>query len=224
MRALALFAAMALALGAALGGAAPFGRALMALGAPEWAGAVFQDPDWRAAARYRAGDYAGAAEDWTASRRHFNRGNALVRDGNYAAALEAYDLAIARGDGDAAANFDLVAAYYAGLGLGAEVLALLPPRKEGPTMDSSIAEGDARAAGTGDEVNNANTMLGLAELDSRGRLGVRRVFDDTFIVADERWLNQLEDVPGKFMQARIAHEHKRRRKAGLSPPPAEDPR
>ena len=68
VRALALFAAMALALGAALGGAAPFGRALMALGAPEWAGAVFQDPDWRAAARYRAGDYAGAADEALDSR------------------------------------------------------------------------------------------------------------------------------------------------------------
>ena len=70
-------------------------------------------------------------------------------------------------------------------------------------------------------MNNSNTMMGLAELDSRGRLGVRRIFDDKFMVADERWLEQLSDVPGEFMAARIAQEHKRRAKLGLAPPPAE---
>ena len=44
------------------------------------------------------------------------------------------------------------------------------------------------------------------------------------MVADERWLEQLSDVPGEFLAARIAQEHKRRVKLGLAPPPAEDPR
>jgi Ca-activated chloride channel family protein len=56
-------------------------------------------------------------------------------------------------------------------------------------------------------------MMGLVELDSRGRLGVARVFDDAFMVADERWLGQLEDIPGAFLKARISHEFKRRQKA-----------
>ena len=69
-----------------------------------------------------------------------------------------------------------------------------------------------------------NAMLGLAELESRGRLGVRRIFDDKFMVADERWLQQIQDVPGAYLKARIAHEEKTRRKLGLSPPEPEDPR
>ncbi len=129
-----------------------------------------------------------------------------------------------RGHPDARANFDVVAAFYAGLGIDPAALALFPERKEGPQADSFIARGNARAAGTGSEVTNTNTMLGLAELDSRGRLGVRRVFDDKFMVADERWLQQLSDVPGEYMAARILQEHKRRQKLGLSPPEPEDPR
>ena len=67
-------------------------------------------------------------------------------------------------------------------------------------------------------------MMGLAALESHGELGVRRIFDDRFMVADGRWLEQLADVPGDYMAARIAAEHKRRRALGLSPPPPEDPR
>ena len=74
------------------------------------------------------------------------------------------------------------------------------------------------------EVTNNNTMLGLAQLDSHGRLGVRRVFDDKFMLADRRWLEQLSDVPGEYMAARIREEHRRRVKLGLSPPKPEDPR
>ncbi|MEM8729774.1 MAG: hypothetical protein AAGF79_07630 [Pseudomonadota bacterium] len=225
MKIVALFSVLCLAMGWALGGPAALGRVLMAAGLPALAAQVFRDPDWRGVALYRAGDFGAAADAWRIARAPYNRGNALVQTGDYAAALETYDLAIAsHGDADAQANFDLVVGFYAAQGIDADVLALFPERKEGPTAEGPIARGDARAAGSGSEVTNANTMLGLAELDSRGRLGVRRVFDDTFVVADERWLNQLEDVPGQYLQARINQEYKRRQKAGMSPPPAEDPR
>ena len=155
----------------------------------------------------------------------YNLGNALVRAGRYAAALEAYDLAVAR-DGDAAAraNFDVVTAYYAGLGIDAETISLFGERKIGASEESFVARGNARAAGSGSEVTNTNTMLGLAQLESHGEQSVRQIFDDKFIVADERWLTQLDDVPGAFMAARIAQEHKRRRDLGLAPPAPEDPR
>ncbi|MEO9517275.1 MAG: hypothetical protein ABJH45_20985 [Paracoccaceae bacterium] len=221
MRGLIFITMVALALAALLGGAAPFGCVLLAVGAPGWAAMVFDDPDWQGVAFYRAGNFDAAASAFDAAGARFNLGNAEVKRQNYAAALEAYDVAIVQGDPDAQANFDVVAAFYAALGVDPEALGLFSDRKTGPTEDSFIARGNARAAGTGSEVNNTNTMMGLAELDSRGRLGVRRIFDDKFMVADERWLEQLSDVPGEFMAARIAQEHKRRVKLGLSPPPAE---
>lgn len=223
MKRLLLFSVMALALALALGGTSPFGRVALALGLPGVAERLFEPPGWRGVALYRAGRFDDAAEAFTAAKDPFNAGNAHAQAGQYAAALEAYDLAIAQGHPDAQANFDVVAAYYAGLGIDPESLGLFPERKSGPAAESFIARGNARAAGSGSEVTNANTMLGLAELDSRGRLGVRRIFDDKFMVADERWLRQLSDVPGEYLAARIAQEYKRRVKAGLSPAAPEDP-
>lgn len=224
MRGLALVTVGLIALALLLGGTAPFGRVLLAAGLPGLAGPLLADPGWRAVAAYRAGDMATAAEMFRRAGAFYNLGNAEVMRGNYAAALESYDRALARGDTDAQVNFDLVAAFYAGLGIDPAALGLFPERKEGPQADSFVARGDARAAGTGDAVTNVNTMLGLAELDSRGRLGVRRVFDDKFMVADERWLEQLADVPGEYLAARIDMERKRRARLGLSPPAPEDPR
>lgn len=220
MKALAVFAVVSLALSAVLGGAAPLGRVLLASGLPGTAAAVFSDPYWRGVALYRSGDFMHAIEAFEVAGASYNRGNALVHSGAYAAALEAYDFALVREDPDARTNFQLVAAFYAGLALDPDALILMPQRQDGPNADSFVARGNARAAGTGDEANN--TMLGLAELDSRGRLGVRRIFDDKFIIADKRWLAQLADVPGEFLKARLLKEHKRRLKAGIAPPLAED--
>ncbi|MEL6100592.1 MAG: tetratricopeptide repeat protein [Pseudomonadota bacterium] len=224
MRILALIVAVTLSIAGFGGGAAPFGRVLLAVNLPGLAAHMFEEDVWRGVAFYRAGRFVEAAEAFQRAKSEYNLGNAHAHIGDYAAALEAYDVALTQGDPDAAANFDVVAAYYAGLGIDPEALGLFPDRKDGPQMDSHVAKGNARAAGSGDEVTNNNTMLGLAELDSRGRLGVRRIFDDKFMVADERWLSQLGDVPGEFLKARIAQEHKRRVKVGVSPPPAEDPR
>lgn len=224
MRILAILSAVSLALAVVLGGTAPFGRVLVALGLPGIAAPLFDTPNWRGVALYRAGQYDAAAAQFTEARAFYNLGNAEAYRGQHAAALEAFDLAAARGNPDARANFDVVSAYYAGLGIDPDALALFGKRKEGPTAESFVARGNARAAGTGSDVTNANTMLGLAQLQSRGQLGVRRIFDDKFMVADDRWLEQLADVPGEYLAARIVQEHKRRVKLGLSPPDPEDPR
>ena len=224
MRLLALISVFALLLAVVTGGSAPVGRLLLAIGVPGAALPFLADDRWRGIALYRAGDYAAAAVVFDRAGDAYNAGNAYTHNGKYAAALEAYDLAITQGHPNARANFDVVAAYYAGLGIDAETLALFPERKLGPETESAVGEGNGRAAGTGSDVTNTNTMMGLVELESSGRLGVRRVFDDRFIVADERWLRQLSDVPGDYMASRIAAEYKRRVKAGIAPPAPEDPR
>ena len=82
----------------------------------DYAGAAqaFQDPSWRAAARYRVGDFAGASADLKNKDNalaHYNRGNALARQGQLAEALAAYDAALklAPADLDAHYNRELVA-------------------------------------------------------------------------------------------------------------------
>ncbi len=224
MKAVALITPVALVLAIVLGGSAPFGRVLLSLGLPKPAAALFDDPGWRGVAHFRAGDMTRARDAFREAKDHYNLGNAEVHRGAYAAALEAYDVAMVKGDAEARANFDLVASYYGGLAIDPDALGLLPERKNGPSAQSFVAEGDGRAAGTGDDVTNTNTMLGLAQLDSHGRLGVRRIFDDRFMVADDRWLRQLPDVPGEYLKAKIAHEAKMRAKSGLTPPEPDDPR
>ena len=73
----------------------------------------FEDPSWRAAAHYRAGDFGQAAvalrplED---ARSQYNLGNALARSGALEDALDAYEhsLAAVPDDADARFNRDLV--------------------------------------------------------------------------------------------------------------------
>ncbi|EBA06950.1 hypothetical protein [Sagittula stellata] len=215
-----LMTVIALALGH---GSAAFGRVFMAAGLPGLAALTFDRPDWQGAALYRAGRMEDAARAFAKAGATYNLGTAQARLGRYSEALETYDLVIHGGDADARANFDLIAAYYAGLGIDPEALALFGKRRDGATTESFVARGNARAAGTGDEVNNTSTMLGTVQLQSTGQEKVRRIFDDRFMLADERWLSQLTDVPGDYLKARIAHERKRREKLGLAPPDPEDP-
>jgi Ca-activated chloride channel family protein len=73
----------------------------------------FEDPAWQAAARYRAGDFPGAAEALAAqtdSASLYNLGNALAKAGQLQEAVAAYDRALETGpdDEDARFNRDLV--------------------------------------------------------------------------------------------------------------------
>lgn len=74
-------------------------RAAAALeaGEAQRAAAMFDDPLWRGAALYRAGDFAASAEVLEGSDSalgHYNRGNALARTGRIADAIAAYDRAL----------------------------------------------------------------------------------------------------------------------------------
>jgi Ca-activated chloride channel homolog len=80
---------------------------------PERAAELFRDPEWRAIASYRAGDYMAAIESLEAvdtPRSWYNRGNALARLGMYQQAISAYTEALQREPGleDARYNRDLL--------------------------------------------------------------------------------------------------------------------
>ncbi|MFD1343094.1 hypothetical protein [Litorisediminicola beolgyonensis] len=227
MRVLALLGVACLALALLFGGTAPFARVALSLGLPGLAATLATEPAWRGVALYRAGRHEEAAEAFRAAGDPLGLGNSQVRLGNYAAALEAFDIGRMRGDSRAEANFNLVSAYYAGLALEPEtpIAWFTDENRIGDTVLAPVGQGSARAASDGTETTNSGALLGLPDLKSWAETsGTRRVFDDKFMVANSRWLANLADVPGAYLDARIEAERKRRDKAGLAPPEPEDPR
>jgi len=93
----------------------PDQRGAQALAAqqPQQAAKLFKDPQWRAAAHYRAGDYQAVLKDLEkqpGAAAAYNRGNALAHLGKYQQALNAYQEALKTDPDfkDAAYNRDLV--------------------------------------------------------------------------------------------------------------------
>jgi Ca-activated chloride channel family protein len=89
------------------------GAQALAAQQPKQAATLFKDPQWRAAAHYRAGDYQAAVKDLdkqSGAEAAYNRGNALAHLGKYQEALNAYEDALKREPDfkDAAYNRDLV--------------------------------------------------------------------------------------------------------------------
>ncbi|WP_102106555.1 hypothetical protein [Oceaniglobus roseus] len=227
MRWLALaLGALCLALSAVLGGTAPLGRAALALNLPGLAVPLLEDPAWRGVALFDAGRFAESAEAFRAAgpEAAYDLGTAEVLAANYAAALEAYDLAMALGpDVEARANFDLVAAFYGARAIDAASVSYFKEKTDGPVEAAEVGRGSGRASGSGDEVTNKGATIALPSLQSGEQLGVRRVFDDSFIAANPRWLATLEDVPGVFLRARILEEYRRRRDSGTGQAQEEEP-
>jgi Ca-activated chloride channel family protein len=87
-------------------------RALQA-NQPQQAAKRFKNPQWRAAANYRAGNYPAAAQDLQhidTTDAAYNLGNALAKQGKFAEAISAYQAALKlnANNKDAAFNRDLV--------------------------------------------------------------------------------------------------------------------
>ncbi|MGI9213325.1 MAG: vWA domain-containing protein [Methylococcaceae bacterium] len=93
----------------------PDQRAMDALnhGHPEQAAQLFENPDWKAAAAYKAGQYPASAEllkNREDAPSLYNLGNSLARQGQYQDALDAYQRALEQNpaDADTLYNRDLV--------------------------------------------------------------------------------------------------------------------
>ena len=82
-------------------------------GSPADAAALFDDQEWRAVARYQAGDYTGSAAEFAEfadTRNLYNLGNALAQQGEFDAAIDAYEQVLEADpdNEDARYNLDLV--------------------------------------------------------------------------------------------------------------------
>ena len=89
------------------------GQRLLEEGAAGEAADLFENPDWRAVAQYRATDYAASAATFAEledTRSLYNLGNAMARQGEFESAIDAYEqvLEIEPDHEDAAYNRDLL--------------------------------------------------------------------------------------------------------------------
>jgi len=214
--------------GWSIGGGVPFARLTAGVGLGSIAAPLADDPFWEGILHYQDGRYDEAAESFrqAGSRASFNRGTALARAGRYREAIEAYTAVIARdpGDDEARANLALVMTLYdvaAGEarpgddvgGDGSAPDGSTPSAVQAPGAGSA-SEGDGNAE---DDLLAAPRQLSLNEV-------VRQSFNKQGVIASRQWLATLPDEPGRYLDASIAAEHRRRAALGLSPAPPDDPR
>ncbi|MBU1426260.1 MAG: tetratricopeptide repeat protein [Gammaproteobacteria bacterium] len=130
------------------------GERLMQKGDAAAAAQTYSDPRRKAYAELQAGDYANAANHFSAfddSNANYNRGNALAQAGQLEEALKAYDAALAQdpNDKDARHNRDLVA----------KALQQQPPQnKSAPDKDVSSKDdknGDQKQSGQSGDKNGS---------------------------------------------------------------------
>jgi len=73
------------------------------------AAALFENPDWRAAAHYKAGEYEQALQNLNSPKTadsFYNQGNALAQTGKLERGLKAYEQALKINPDDADAKFN----------------------------------------------------------------------------------------------------------------------
>ena len=205
------------------------GRLLLSTGFPNAAAALVSDPAWKGVAYYTAHRWVEAAGAFRRSRSpgsNYNLANALAQAGQYAAAIDAYDVALAWNpqDVDAGANKRIVMQLTKSENDGHDAKAEkgggagLSPREA--TVESAAMGGtgnsgaDEGSFGGGGDLSQSKQ---LTLLENNARIGPK--VDASSANPDQRWLKALPDKAGAFLKLRIAAEHERRVEAGLSPPP-----
>jgi len=154
------------------------------------AAAAFRDPRWRAAAHYRGGEFAQAAAALAGiadADAHYNRGNALARNGRLSEALAAYDAALALrpDDADTRHNRDIVQRL------------LKPPQNDGKAPPSGKPPAN----------RTPPTPANAAEAD--GEQEAARLA--------EQWLRQVPDEPAGLLRRKLLSEHRRRQAGEVKP-------
>ena len=197
-------------------------------GSPEAAAELFEDQDWRNAARYRSQDYQGAAQGWSAANtptNFFNLGNALAQLGDYQAAIAAYDQALSNAPDheDAAFNKALMEqlleqqageAAQSGNQPSPNEDDDLPPQQDGQGAsgpqqgEADSAEGDnSQGTGQQEEANEGEPLPNAATADAEGSRDEQQE-------ALEQWLRRVPDDPGGLLRRKFQYETNQRLRQG----------
>ena len=155
----------------------------LADGEPGAAADLFEDPDWRAVAKFRAENYAESAADFARgndARSLYNLGNAMAYQGKLDAAIDAYEktLELDPDDEDAKYNLELVKDLKKQQeqdqqSEGDDQQSTENPGGEGEQSDSDAEqdqqgqEGESQADGEPQEGDSENTGEEMSEEDMR---------------------------------------------------------
>ena len=198
-------------------------------GEPERAAILFEDPQWRAVARYRTGDWTDALRGFnqdTTTTGNYNRANAHARLGNYQQALDLYGqvLAAAADHEDAAFNKALV-----------ERLLQQQQQQQADAQQDSTEKQQKQQSNDSEESPSENQQQSSdqesnespsqsneeqreSEQDREGEDEDQQrqelVNRDEKQEALEQWLRRVPDEPGGLLRRKFQHETKQRLRNG----------
>ena len=157
----------------------------------ERAAKFFIDPAWKGIALYRLGKYKEAAQSFAeleTVQAHFNRGNALVKAGDYALAIDAYEAALKKDPSHKSAQRNLHVARA--------ILARVTRDRE----ESSL--GDQQEIDADEVKFDKRTKAGKEVKLSAG--------DKMKLESAEKWMRTVETEIKDFLTLKFAEDYARR--------------
>ena len=209
-------------------------------GEAEEASRKFSDPAWKAAAKYRSGEYQTIPEllrDYKSEESFYNSGNALARQGKYREAIEYYDKTLRLNPAHDDAKYNRALVEEA-----------LKQQTQQTQQDGSAEEGSAQQSGTdgqqadaseakqqsadpapgqqsgdrvqADEEQNAGQQSEYTEAGEDGEqqesLSINRAQQDEELQAKEQlqateqWLKRIPDDPAGLLRRKFRYQHRQR--------------
>ena len=197
---------------------------------PEKAAQLFEDQDWRNAARYRSQDYQGAAEGWGQAETPtdlYNLGNALAQLGDFQGAIAAYDQALSSSPDheDAAFNKALMEQLLQQQAGEEPQSGNQPDPEEGenqpPQQNDQGGSGQQQSeAGSDQSEADGNQGTGQQEETDQGtepenvETAQADGDRDEQQEALEQWLRRVPDDPGGLLRRKFQYETNQRLRQG----------
>ena len=206
-------------------------RAYKALteGEPERAAILFEDPQWRAVARYRTGDWADALRGFNQDRSNvgtYNRANALARLGEYQGAIALYaDVLEQEPDHeDAAFNKALVERLLEQQQQQSEEQqneSANQQQQQQQDSESQQSQSNDEQQQSDQQANEADSDPSEQQQNEQDLEGENQDEERQELVnrdekreALEQWLRRVPDEPGGLLRRKFQHETKQRLRNG----------
>ncbi|HEY5623209.1 MAG TPA: VWA domain-containing protein [Gammaproteobacteria bacterium] len=193
------------------------------------AGELFEDAEWRAAAQFRAEQFAESAatlDGIDTPDANYNRGNALAGDGQIGPAIEAYERALELDPGheDARYNRELLLQQpqqnqsQSGEGEGDDSQQNDQQSEQQPTTGEPGAEDDPQNAQSGSEQQEEQQLAAEQEEAEQGdpeeipqgempTAGDLEEWEDE--QAAEQWLRRIPQDPGGLLRRKFLYQYQR---------------
>ncbi|NGZ05204.1 MAG: VWA domain-containing protein [Magnetococcales bacterium] len=207
------------------------GARMLAADQPDAAARLFTDPAWKAAAHYRAGEFAEALTAWQSldhADSWYNRGNALAQLQRLEEAVQAYDAALKRNPdhADARYNRDLIQ----------QQLQQKPKESSQSNQSSQSAQKESpsapnppsSAAQEGEKGEPENTKTQLSNVTSQKEETAEAnappeqttpstdsqptptASEQEAKQAEAQWLQRIPDDPGGLLRRKFQYQYQRR--------------